>query len=111
LRAERLSLIGAHMAVRIERDGAVTIFAGRADTPPEDNVITDVKTIDLDQAILPTPPASEPVPDGATRLEPESNLFATLLGWLQTLDSGGLDGQDLTEIGLKNGSIAVDNRR
>jgi hypothetical protein len=111
MRAERLSLIGAHMAVRIERDGAVTIFAGATDPAPADGAKPTEAAAAIAQLPPPAPAEASAANGGAAGSEPQPNLFATLVGWLQTLDAGGLDGHDLTEIGLKNGSIAVDDRR
>jgi hypothetical protein len=119
LQAERLSLIGATMAVRVERDGRLTIFAGAEQRP--------IATA----SVLGHPaPASEPsagrsgagasdaesVPPGSAEAgmsaaaQPGDPL-STMLGWLEGLDVLGLDGRDLSEIGLKNGSLAVDDLR
>ena len=37
--------------------------------------------------------------------------FASFLGWLDSLGALGLDGGDLTEIGLKSGNLVVDDVR
>ena len=50
---------------------------------------------------LPRPPiARNDVPD-----------LAGLLAWIERLDASGLDGRDLTEIGLKGGNLTVDDQR
>jgi hypothetical protein len=105
LRAERVSLIGAEMAVRIERDGQLTVFAGASARPiaAADAVADRVRMAPAmaggGAVRAPEPSAGEP------------NLFATLLGWVQGLDAVGFDGRDLIEIGLKSGTIAVDDQR
>ena len=38
-------------------------------------------------------------------------IFAALLAWIERLDASGLDGRDLTEIGLKGGNLTVDDQR
>ncbi|HXW24581.1 MAG TPA: hypothetical protein VEK73_07540 [Xanthobacteraceae bacterium] len=106
IRPQRLSLIGAGMAVRIEQDGQVTVFAG------------------ADQRPIAGPSLAPPVPEGAISILPPAPApgapkpaparqggLAELLGWLDRLDALGLDGQGLTEIGIKSGTIAVDDRR
>ena len=106
IRPQRLSLIGAGMAVRVEQDGQVTVFAS------------------ADQRAIAGPSRAPPVPGGAISMLPPAQApvatkpaptapggFAGLLGWLDRLDALGLDGQGLTEIGLKSGSISVDDRR
>jgi hypothetical protein len=106
IRPQRLSLIGAGMAVRVEADGQVTVFAGAEQRPiagPKRAPPVPGATLSM------LPPAQNPVtsaepPPGPTGL-------AGVLGWLDKLDALGLDGQGLTEIGLKSGSIAIDDRR
>jgi hypothetical protein len=106
IRPQRLSLIGAGMAVRIEPDGQVTVFAG------------------ADQRAIAGPSRAPPVPGGAISVLPPAEGpaapaqaaaapggLASVLGWLDRLDALGLEGQGLTEIGLKSGSISVDDRR
>ncbi|HEV2957822.1 MAG TPA: AsmA-like C-terminal region-containing protein [Xanthobacteraceae bacterium] len=106
IRPQRLSLIGAGMAVRIEPDGQVTVFAGG------------------DQRVVAEPLRAPPAPGGAISAPPPAQApagpqpaaaasggLASMLGWLDRLDALGLDGQGLTEIGLKSGSISVDDRR
>ena len=34
--------------------------------------------------------------------------FAALLAWIDSLGATGLDGRDLSELGLKNGNLTVD---
>ena len=114
VRAERLSLVGAEMQVRIEPDSKVTVFAGAnkrpfvtasaASTPPG-------ATPDSLRRCR-ARPAGRPVP--AARCWPARNLmpdFAALLAWIDGLGATGLDGHDLSELGLKNGNLTVDDQR
>jgi hypothetical protein len=126
LQAKRLSLIGAAMAVRVERDGQLTIFAGADKRPIAKTPLLAAAGDDLPK-VAPAPPS------GSARAKPKSaapgapkapalaataaatqnapDVWRTLLGWLDGLDALGLDGGDLTEIGLKNGSLVVDDTR
>ena len=105
VRAERLSLVGAEMQVRIEADSKVTVFAGTNRQP--------FVTASRDRACatrgprasirlatserrrrLPQPTSRSMIPD-----------LAALLAWIDSLGATGLDGHDLSELGLKNGNL------
>jgi hypothetical protein len=100
MQAERLSLIGVTMAVRVEPDGQVSISAGAKQQP-----IGTARTIGAAMSVVPdAAPADAPSAVGP-------DMVTAALAWLADLDALGLDGQALTEIGLKNGSLVVDDRR
>jgi hypothetical protein len=111
-------LVGANMEIRIEPDGHVEVYAGGR------------------RPILAISPVSAPpAPDSAAQppllpkaLSPaalaERNLaqnVTALLAWIDGLGAlgrdgrkikvTGLDGHELTEIGVKNGSLVVDDAR
>jgi hypothetical protein len=123
LQAKRLSLIGAAMSVRIEQDGAVTIFAG-ADTRPiasapgsgkAGTAAGDRIPLVPDRAGVSAPPswssaASGDQPASAPAAASAEGLSA-MVGWLERLDVLGLDGGELSEIGLKSGNVSVDDAR
>jgi hypothetical protein len=101
LRAQSLNLVGARMSVRIEPNGQVTVFAG-----------ADKRPIATASPPSPAPlikPAEAIVPKGALGSGIED--FAGALAWIDGLGATGLDGHDLRELGLKNGSLIVDDRR
>ncbi len=122
IRAERLSLVGAEMAVRIETDGQVTVFAGADKTRP-------IATASADSvrrggpALAALPPATAEVPGAPAGSTPAASPIAApmgrnaipnvtaMLSWIDGLGASGLDGHDLSELGLKNGSLVVDDRR
>jgi AsmA-like C-terminal region len=108
IRPQRLSLIGAGMALRLEADGQVTVFAGA-----EQRAISGPSRIPppvpAGATLSMLPPAQAPVAAAEAPSSPSG--LAVILGWLDRLDALGLDGQGLTEIGLKSGSIAIDDRR
>ncbi|MBV8753204.1 MAG: hypothetical protein JO328_10145 [Hyphomicrobiales bacterium] len=106
IRPQRLSLIGAGMAVRVEADGQVTVFAGAEQRP----IAAPSRAPPVPGATLSMlPPAQAPA--GPAQAPASPTGLAGILSWLDRLDALGASGQGLTEIGLKSGSIAVDDRR
>src|SRR5215831_14221158 len=122
IRAERLSLVGAEMAVRIESDSKVTVFAGsnkrplvtasatlvpavRGSTPP-----AKVERAAPAATAAPAAPAA-PAPNAGATMRNGVPDLAALLAWIESLDASGLDGRDLTEIGLQDGNLTVDDQR
>ncbi len=121
LRAESLNLVGAELAVRITPDGNVTVSTGDTAKPLATGVASK-----KDAGIAPTFPRQIPgaPPQGAappSRAAPsapaatvsdnaQSGLLAGL-DWLDSLSLTGLDGQNLNEIGLKNGNLIVDDQQ
>jgi hypothetical protein len=102
MRAQSLNLVGAEMAVRIETDGRITVFAG-ADNRP----LATAKP-----ALAPAPPA--PGPDAAappSALRSELQDFTGIMAWIDGAGATGFDGNELRELGLKNGNLVVDDRR
>jgi hypothetical protein len=137
IRAERLSLVGAEMAVRIESDSQVTVFAGGNKRPfvtasasssaanPSGAAGAPAGKRERAAATAPSPasahsaastpaapamaaPSTPAVPAPTRNGAPD---LAALLAWIDSLDAGGLDGRDLTEIGLKGGNLTVDDQR
>lgn len=102
LRARRVSLVGAELSVRIEEDGQVTIATGAEKRPlaVTPAIIRAAPPGGQNPAVHP----AQGEPTGAER-------FAGLIGWLDRISSLGLDGQGLGEIGLKNGTLKVDDLR
>ena len=104
VRAQSLNLVGAEMAVRIESDGSITVFAGDDKRP--------IAT--ASPAIV---PAAPPTPSADTVSPPKASPRAAfkdvagIMAWLDSVGESGLDGHDLRELGLKNGSLVVDDRR
>ena len=108
MRAESLNLVGAEMAVRIERNGEVTVFAGANKHPIATTTVTPAAAPPAVRTLptVPSAPArSAPLP------RPASDSIAALLAWLDGVGESGLDGHDLRELGLKNGNLTVDDQR
>jgi Protein of unknown function len=118
MRAERLSLVGAEMAVRIEPDSKVTVFAGAnkrpfvtasaAEIPVRLDGTRLVRT--ADPVTTATTPGPKPAPATAAT-GPVIPDFAALLAWLDGIGATGLDGHELSELGLKSGNLTVDDQR
>jgi hypothetical protein len=131
-RAERLNLVGAELAVRIEADGKVTVSTGANQRPV---AITPAPAQDRSEPGAAQPPLYLPLQAGEGTSAPpqaaETNApypsspageareagrslqanFAAFLAWVDSLSAFGLDGGDLTEVGLKSGNLVVDDRR
>jgi hypothetical protein len=110
MRAESLNLVGAEMAVRIEHNGDVTVFAG-ADKHP---IATAPAALTAGSVIGAAPSAatsSTGSPAAAAGPHSSGDVFAALLNWIDGIGESGLDGHDLRELGLKDGNLTVDDER
>jgi len=120
LRAESLNLVDAELAVRITPDGTVTVSAGDTAKPLATGVASK-----RDAGLAPTfPRPAMPPPGGAASSSPGATIAPAApapdsgqngllagLDWLDSLSLTGLDGQNLNEIGLKNGNLVVDDQQ
>src|SRR5712692_254921 len=119
LRAESLNLVDAELAVRITPDGYVTVSTGDNAKPLATGVASKKEA-----GIPPTfprqmappgaaSPSSPAAPSAAAPAGPDSTQSGLLAGldWLDSLSLTGLDGQNLNEIGLKNGNLIVDDQQ
>src|SRR6185312_14899560 len=115
LRAESLNLVDAELSVRITPDGYVTVSTGDNSRP----LATGVASKRAAEA-APPPSGGSPAAGSAASSQPatvaaenhdsQSGLLAGL-DWLDSLSLTGLDGQNLNEIGLKNGNLIVDDEQ
>src|SRR3984893_12888746 len=121
LRAESLNLVDAELAVRITPDGYVTVSTGDNARPLATGVTSKRQQVAGPSSqgqpgvALPAGPAAPPptpAPSATTAATPgnASGLLAGL-DWLDSLSLTGLDGQNLNEIGLKNGSLIIDDQQ
>jgi uncharacterized protein DUF3971/AsmA-like protein len=127
MRARSLNLVGAELNVRIQQDGEVTVFAGAdkhpiatATVPVADASVAGAAD-NLGPALGAEPPAttdSQPaVPAAALTkalsLPPNhtTDVLAALLSWIDGIGESGLDGHDLRELGLKEGTVTFDDER
>ncbi len=127
MRAESLNLVGAEMAVRIEPDGGITIFAG-ADKRPIATASVPLSAAMLlsrqqklegiarTAATAANPAAAALAAAQSAEVHPAPprrarDIFAALLSWINGIGQTGLDGHELRELGLKNGNLTVDDER
>src|SRR5271156_1971260 len=125
MRAESLNLVGAELAVHIEQNGEVTVFASGTDKRPLATTNVPVATAPLvvtqgmrqdkfpGAAAAPSAqlPQAQALPQAQTApSRPASDTIAALLNWIDGIGESGLDGHDLRELGLKDGSLTVDDR-
>ena len=113
LRAESVNLVDAELAIRITPDGYVTVSTGDTTKP----LATGVASKRASGANIPgrpsagVPVAPIPITPPATSSGSASSGVLTGLDWLDSLSLTGLDGQNLNEIGLKNGNLIVEDEQ
>ena len=120
LRAESINLVDAELSVRITPDGRVTVSTGDNARPIATGVAAPRRSVgDGGQVVVAPPgqppttlpaPAGAPASSTASPSDNQSGLLASL-DWLDSLSLTGLDGQNLNEIGLKNGRLTVDDQQ
>lgn len=118
LRAESLNLVDAELSVRITPDGYVTVSTGDTNKPLATGVaskraaagggtyVPDQRAASAATAPVAPVPIAPPAGPGSMN----SGILAGL-DWLDSLSLTGLDGQNLNEIGLKNGILIVDDQQ
>ena len=122
LRAESLNLVDAELAVRITPDGYVTVSAGDNAKPLATGVASKKQAGIAPTFPRQTPgvppsaaaPSSPAAPSASAPSPPDTTTPSGLLAgldWLDSLSLTGLDGQNLNEIGLKNGSLVIDDQQ
>jgi hypothetical protein len=116
MRAESLNLVGAGLAVRIEQDGNVTVFASSTDTHPIATATVAAGTTNGQQSkedkSAPNNGVAAPAAQAPVALpRPPSDSIAAILSWIDGIGESGLDGHDLRELGLKDGTLTVDDAR
>jgi len=113
LRAESLRLVDAELSVRITPDGDVIVTTAGT-TQPLATAKVPVRPVaktpaSINDTTAPTAVApGQPIPASATA---STGGLLAVMGWLDAIGSKGLDGQSLNEIGLRNGSLLVDDQQ
>lgn len=104
-RAKRIDLIDAVMTLRIDENGRIGITAGGK---PKKHRMT--KAADAQEGIpeKSAPDAAKQAPDVPPQLP---FVYPELAAWLGRLETSGLDGIALAEVGLKQGTLVVENAK
>ncbi|HVY00656.1 MAG TPA: AsmA-like C-terminal region-containing protein [Pseudorhodoplanes sp.] len=110
LRASRVSLVGAELAIRIEEDGQVTISTG-AERRPLAVTPAIAKPVAAGVPVVPGAPRANPAAEAAGPVLTGAEKFTELLAWIDHISANGGEDQGLGEIGLKNGTLTVDDLR
>jgi Protein of unknown function len=117
-RAESLNLVGAALSLRIEPNGDVSVFTGgdkrplaRAPKLAAAESLSVIPMPGLANSASPAQPAAAPAAPAAAPSRSSLENLGALLTWLDSVSALGLDGHDLGEIGLKSGSLTVDDQR
>src|SRR3954464_14754854 len=120
LRAESLNLVDAELAIRITPDGYVTVSTGDNARPLATGVASKkqaaANSASPGPSLAPAPvfPPSAPstaAPAAPAKSPDTTNGLLAGLDWLDGLSLTGLDGQNLNEIGLKNGTLLIDDQQ
>jgi hypothetical protein len=107
-RARRIDLVGAKTTVYVGTDGRIAIAAGQDATPfgPGFAIAADTTTAGIpagrSEPVAPQKAATAP-------LKAEPFHFPQLVRWLDSFEKSGLDGVALSQIGLKQGTLVVEN--
>ncbi len=102
-RAKRIDLLDAEMTLRIDENGQIDMSAGRKPKQlkqePADASAAAPVLPSVQPAKPPETPASVPL------------VYPELAAWLGRLEESGLDGISLAEVGLKQGTLVVENAK
>ncbi|HEX4408350.1 MAG TPA: DUF3971 domain-containing protein [Xanthobacteraceae bacterium] len=117
-RAESLNLVGAEVAMRIETNGDISVFASGAKhpiatVPAAAAALVDRPAVSIkqDKAGPIAVPSTSPAASAQALPRPPTDSIAALLSWIDGIGETGLDGHDLRELGLKDGNLTVDDQR
>ncbi len=99
-RAKRIDLVEAEMTLRINEDGQIDMSAGRK--PKQQPADASAAARGL--------PSAQPAKPSETPAS-VSLVYPELAAWLGRLEESGLDGISLAEVGLKQGTLVVENAK
>jgi AsmA-like C-terminal region/Protein of unknown function len=98
----RIDLVGASVALKVGEDGQIAFAAGQFRAGP-------LPSASPDAAQDPSRPRQAELSSNLP--EPEMSPFRRLGIWLDLIEKSGLDGHRLTGIGLRSGTVIVDDVR
>jgi hypothetical protein len=116
LRADSLSLVDAELSVQIQPDGRVIVSTGNNARPivaakPGELPLGPRTAPSTPPGAVTAPPSQSAGPAASPRAAPSLDGLLAALAWIDRLGESGLNGYDLTEVGLKNGNLVVDDQQ
>jgi hypothetical protein len=105
VQTDRLSLIGAAMSLRIDPAGQINLLTGAGEAK---SIGTPLTTSSIAANASPVEQARASVPPP---LQVIGDPLSALLAWIDRLETLGLDGGTLSEIGLKDCTLVVEDQR
>ncbi|HLL28691.1 MAG TPA: hypothetical protein VKT73_13705 [Xanthobacteraceae bacterium] len=117
-RPTRIDLVEAEMTLRIDENGQIDLFAGR-NPKKQKQPQPQPQPVDAAAAtapVIPPPPPANAVPAVTPPAKPAEAppvpfVYPQLAAWLDRLEQTGLDGISLAEVGLKRGTLVVENAK
>jgi len=118
-RARRFDLVGAEMTVKIAASGSLAVSTGKGAKPMTSTPLTSTPLTPAPDGTAPAPaspaaPAQNgarssaaPADSGLDRMDPL--ILRGLAQWISDLERGAFDGGALPDIGLKNGTLIIEN--
>jgi hypothetical protein len=110
-RAQRLNLVGAELAVRVGSDGKITVSTGGEEHP---FAVASAPGAARSRSVSAAPGVPAELVAATASDAGGGSLqegLAAFLAWVDSLRALGLDGGELTEVGLKSGNLVVDDKR
>lgn len=111
-KARRIDLIGAEMTVRIAPSGQVAVATGRGAKaiPASPSHRADANSGAAPQPSPAAPGQSQqPAPNAAAAGDFDPLKPVALARWMSDLETAGFDGGALADVGLKDGTVIVEN--
>ena len=122
-KARRIDLVGAEMTVRIASSGHLAVATGKgakaisapistaARTPSQPAPVAPALAGAGAPAATPQPAATDPAAAsaGSSALDTDPLKPVALARWINELESAGFDGGALADVGLKDGTLVVEN--
>ncbi len=114
-KARRVDLIGAEMVIHISASGQVAVAAGQggASVSPLNSSDNSSRSEELPVEVEQAPSAASgsfipaPVAEAIGAADPLQ--LTALANWMNEMDRAGFDGNALADVGLRNGTLIVEN--
>lgn len=110
-KVRRVDLVGAEMTVKIAASGIVAVAAGKGATPIAATAGAPAapQSAAAAPASFPASAPGQPAPTGTDTTGVDPLMLRALGALLNDLERGGFDGGALQDVGLKDGTLRVEN--